>query len=69
MVLHGTPPISHTWRLSLLVEDHQVQGVVQMLRDPGQVLPCQPVGAVDGLILQVRPVHPVLDEKQDTTLH
>ena len=50
------------------MEDHQVQGVVQVLCDPGQVLPRQPVGAVDGLVLQVRPVHPVLDEEEYTTL-
>lgn len=51
---------SLTFGLSELVEHHHIQGVVEVLGQRGHVVPRVPVGAVDGLIFQVSPVHAVL---------
>lgn len=52
-----------TFRLLLFVEHHQVQRVVEVLGHLGHVMTRQPVGAVDRLVLQVRPVDTILKVK------
>ena len=56
--------VCETFGLSELVEHHQIQWVVEVLGQPGHVLTRQTVGAVDGFVLQVRPVHTVLTGRE-----
>lgn len=48
------------------MEHHYIVRVVEMFSQAGHVQTCQPVSAVDGLLLSVCPVHAVLNEKRKT---
>lgn len=58
---------AHTLRLSELVEDHNVVGVVEVFSQRVDVLTGQPVGHEDGRPVPVRPVDAILKQKGESS--
>lgn len=49
------------------MEDHNVMRVIEVLGKAGHILPRESVCAVNGLLLTVRPVHPILRDTRVNT--
>jgi len=49
------------------MENHNIMRVIEVLGKAGHILSCESVCAVNGLLLTVRPVHPILRDTRVNT--